>query len=64
MLEWIKRVNLIWVFILLLVFHGLLYYSFGTPNWLLVALIASLVDASIVIVLKFMLTGTAKQKGK
>ncbi|TJY43924.1 hypothetical protein E5161_00525 [Cohnella pontilimi] len=53
MIKWLNRVNLIWLFVLFLVFHVILYYSLGNDNWFSVALLASLVDTGIAAVLQF-----------
>jgi hypothetical protein len=55
MVDWIKRINLLWLFVLLMGFHGLLYYSLGTNNWLFVAFSASVVDTALAGVLKLLL---------
>ncbi|CAM3060459.1 hypothetical protein PASE110613_14910 [Paenibacillus sediminis] len=62
MFDWIKRINLIWAFAILLIVHGIFYYSMGTPNWLLVALSAALVETGILAALKAFLPGTQKSK--
>jgi hypothetical protein len=64
MFNWINRINLSYMFVLLLGFHGLLYYALGTPNWFLVALMASLVDTGILIGLRLLFSAMGKQKGK
>jgi hypothetical protein len=65
MLNWIRRVNLLWFFLFLLAFHALLYYAQGTPNWFFVALTASVVDTVILGALQLLLFGMrGRQRGK
>jgi hypothetical protein len=49
----IKRIHLVTAFIVLLIFHFLLYYLLGNSNWLILALSASLVDTAILAALQF-----------
>jgi hypothetical protein len=62
MVDWIKRINLLWLFVLLMGFHGLLYYSFGNDNWLFLAFSASVVDTAAAAALKLLLPDREKSK--
>ncbi|PZE21231.1 hypothetical protein [Paenibacillus xerothermodurans] len=62
MAEWIRRINLLWVFIILLAFHGLMYYAMENDDWLSLTLIASLVDTVILAGIKYVAMGMRKQK--
>jgi hypothetical protein len=64
MYNWINLINLSWMFVFLLTFHVILYYSLGTNNWLAVAIIASAVDTVIVAVLQRLVTAIGREKGK
>ncbi|WNQ11158.1 hypothetical protein MJA45_26755 [Paenibacillus aurantius] len=64
MLDWIRRINLIWVFVLLFGFHGLLYYYLGTANWLTVTLLATAVDTAVVAALQYLLLSASRRKEK
>lgn len=52
MLERFCRIQLPATFVILLVGHAMLYASLNTESWLLVAIVAALVDTGIVAVLQ------------
>ncbi|OXM82725.1 hypothetical protein [Paenibacillus rigui] len=62
MIQWIKSINLLWAFIVLFAFHGLLYYSLGTPGWFTVTLMASAVDTAVLAVVQKVLPAQTKQR--
>ncbi|WP_144340735.1 hypothetical protein [Paenibacillus darwinianus] len=64
MLNWIRRVNILWLLVTLFVFHGLLYSALGTDNWLSVALTATLVDTAVVAALQYVIVGRGRERGK
>ncbi len=47
------RLNLWWVFILLFIGHGILYYWANNPDWFLLTCSASLVDTGILGMIQF-----------
>lgn len=51
-MNWINRINLLWAFIILAAFHILLYVSLGNSNWMMLALLASLVDTGVLAVIQ------------
>jgi hypothetical protein len=53
LLNWLTRINILVAFVVLMVFHALLYYYQGTNNWFMVALLASLVDTGVLAALQF-----------
>lgn len=48
MLAWFNRINLVWAFILLLAAHAGLYYALGNANWVMLAIVAALVDTGVI----------------
>lgn len=64
MLDWISRINLLVAFIVLLVFHMLLYYYQGTDNWLSMALLASIVDTGVLAALQLVIAGSKRQRNR
>ncbi|MEI7026273.1 hypothetical protein [Paenibacillus sp. y28] len=64
MIYWISRINLLVVLVVLLAFHGVLYYSLGTPQWSVVAFTATLVDTFIVAAVQLVIAAAARRKGK
>ncbi|MDF2725015.1 MAG: hypothetical protein K0Q59_4690 [Paenibacillus sp.] len=46
--EWINKINLLWAFLFLAAAHVLLYYSLGNPNWIVLALVAALVETGVI----------------
>ncbi|MFD2611715.1 hypothetical protein [Paenibacillus gansuensis] len=61
MVNWIKQVNLLWLFVLLFAFHGILYYALGTESWFTVTLMATAVDTAVVALVQFLLPGRGRQ---
>jgi uncharacterized membrane protein len=61
---WINLINLSWVFLFLLVFQVILYYSLGMHYWSAVAIMSSVVYTVIVAVLRRLMTATGREKGK
>lgn len=64
MLRWISRINLLAAFIVLLVFHMLLYYYQNTDNWLSTALLASIVDTGVLAALQLVIAGSRRQRNR
>jgi hypothetical protein len=60
--DWLRRINIFWTFVLLLVFHLLLYGSLRTPNWLYVALAASVFDTAVIAGAKALMANLLKGK--
>ncbi|TMV44591.1 hypothetical protein FE783_31825 [Paenibacillus mesophilus] len=52
MFAWFNRINLLWAFILLAAAHALLYYSLHNPNWVMLAILAALVDTGVIAVIQ------------
>lgn len=48
MFAWINKINLLWAFILLAVGHAALYNMLGNSNWIMLALLAALVDTGVI----------------
>lgn len=48
LLQWISRLNLVLVFIVLFAAHGLLYFGLRNDDWFFLALSASLVWTGVV----------------
>ena len=61
MLNWLTRINILVAFVVLMVFHGLLYFYQGTNDWFMVALLASLVDTGVLAALQFII-GTRRAR--
>jgi hypothetical protein len=61
LLNWLTRINVLVAFVVLMVFHALLYYYQGTDNWFMVALLASLVDTGVLAALQFVI-GTRRAR--
>jgi len=52
LLQWIHRVNVLAVFIVLAAAHGILYYSLGNDDWITLALLAALVETGVLAVIR------------
>ena len=64
MLEWISRINLVVAFVVLMVFHLLLYYSQNTDNWLSMALLASIVDLGVLAAIQLVIVGRRRERNR
>ncbi|ANE48220.1 hypothetical protein SY83_20160 [Paenibacillus swuensis] len=62
MLNWIRNVNLLWLFVLLFAFHGILYYTLENNDWFTLALLATVVDTAVVAVVQWVVSDRAKQR--
>jgi hypothetical protein len=52
MFAWFNRINLLWAFVLLAAAHAVLYYSLNNSNWVMLALLAALVDTGVIAVIQ------------
>jgi hypothetical protein len=52
MFTWINRIHLVWAFVLLAAAHAVLYYSLGNSNWIMLAILAALVDTGVIAVIQ------------
>ena len=64
MLEWISRINLVVAFVVLMVFHMLLYYYQNTDNWLSMALLASIVDLGVLAAIQLVIVGRRRERNR
>ncbi|GAA3403844.1 hypothetical protein ACFFNY_02980 [Paenibacillus hodogayensis] len=64
MLRWFNRIHLVWAFALLTVAHFVLYYSLGNANWLMLAVLAALVDTGAIAVVQLVGKQFGKEQGK
>lgn len=53
MMNFLARINLWLVFIVLFIAHGLMYYSLGRSDWFLLTLSASIVETGIIGMLQY-----------
>jgi predicted MFS family arabinose efflux permease len=61
---WINLISLSWLFLFLLAFHVILFYSLGTHYWLAAAIVASVINTVIVAALQRLLTQVGREKEK
>jgi hypothetical protein len=61
---WITRIHPVLAFIVLFAGHLLLYYSLGTPNWLVIALSAAFFDTAVWAVLQLVVQRYARSRNK
>ncbi|MDF2714667.1 MAG: hypothetical protein K0R28_1592 [Paenibacillus sp.] len=52
MFAWFNRIHLLWAFVLLAAAHAVLYYSLGNSNWIMLAILAALVDTGVIAVIQ------------